>query len=91
MGCICSRGQDKKGADRAVHNGPDAGFSRKRRSGYSAYDSGELAMLSGKASSAKVRILVFLNFSFRSFSLFVENWIRFGILVVLFWCFVFIF
>jgi hypothetical protein len=66
MGGVCSRGKDKKGAARAVHNGPEAGFSRKRRSGYSAYDSGELAILSGKASAVKVRILIFLkkNISF---------------------------
>lgn len=61
MGCICSKGQDKRGATRAVRNGQaEAGLSRKRRSGYSAYDSGELALLSGKASAGKVRIFLSL-------------------------------
>jgi len=54
MGCVCSKGRDKRGAARAARNGPEVEFSHKRRSGYRAYDSGELAILSGKASAGKL-------------------------------------
>ncbi|KAJ4806305.1 Ikzf5 (DUF668) [Rhynchospora pubera] len=54
MGCVCSKGRDRRGAAHAVRDAPEAGFSDKRRSGYSAYDSRELAILSGKASAGKL-------------------------------------
>ncbi|KAJ3691244.1 hypothetical protein LUZ61_020408 [Rhynchospora tenuis] len=54
MGCVCSKGRDRRGAAHAVRDAPEVGFSDKRRSRYSAYDSGELEILSGKASAGKL-------------------------------------